>query len=43
MKQKSCCHGSRFRPHILGVVAGLIMVIAGIGKFLGGKATLTYV
>jgi uncharacterized membrane protein YphA (DoxX/SURF4 family) len=44
--QKDCCSsglGKWFCPSIVGVVAGTIMVFAGLSKFVAGKAILTWV
>lgn len=45
--QKDCCSatglGRWFRPSIVGVVAGTIMVFAGLSKFAAGKGILTWV
>lgn len=45
--QKDCCSstglGKWFCPSIVGVVAGIIMVFAGLTKFAGGEGMLTWV
>lgn len=45
--QKDCCSrtglGKWFSPCIVGVVAGTIMIFAGLSKFAAGKGILTWV
>lgn len=45
MQKDACCTGSGFCrwacPTVSGVVAGVIVIAAGLTKFLGGKAFLT--
>jgi hypothetical protein len=41
----SCCSNksglcSWFCPNFIGIVVGIIMVSAGIGKFMGGAASM---
>lgn len=45
MSKDACCMGMGkwFCPSISGVVAGVIVIFAGLTKFLGGKAFLTAV
>ena len=44
--QKDCCStglGKWFCPSIIGVVAGVIMMMAGLAKFAAVKGVLTWV
>jgi hypothetical protein len=47
MKDSSCCNGAGlntwFCPNLVKVVAGVIMITAGIVKFLGGSQVMVLV
>lgn len=47
MQKDACCSntglGKWFCPSIVGVTAGIVMLVAGLSKFIAGKGILTWV